>query len=92
MDGDGRDELYVSVEAVEGGDLEIRRYDAGTDPAGGELIATLDDTMTRFLTAGDLDGDGQLEMVAAAKDTGLWLLRPGEEGTGWSVTSIDFRL
>jgi len=89
VDGDGRDELYVAVEAVEGGDLEIRRYDAGTDPAGGEVIATLDDTMTRFLTAGDLDGDGQREMVAAAKDTGLWLLRPGEGGAGWSVTSID---
>ena len=76
VDGDGRDELYVSVEAVEGGNLEIRRYDAGTDPAAGRVIATLDDTMCRFLTAGDLDGDGAREMVAAAKDTGLWLLRP----------------
>jgi hypothetical protein len=86
VDGDGRDELYVSVEAVEGGDLEIRRYDAGTDPTAGEVIATLDDTMCRFLTAGDLDGDGKREMVAAAKDTGLWLLRPGAT---WSVESID---
>ena len=28
VDGDGRDELYVSVEAAEGGSVEIRRYDA----------------------------------------------------------------
>src|SRR5262249_23592130 len=36
MDGDGRDELYVSVEAVSGGQVEIRRYLAGTDPTKGE--------------------------------------------------------
>jgi hypothetical protein len=87
VDGDGTDELYVSVEAVSGGDVEIRRYDAGTDPSGGEVIATLDDTLCRFLTAGDVDGDGRKEMVAAAFKSGLWLLRPGE--TAWTVESID---
>ncbi len=29
MDGDGKDELYASVEAVSGGSVEIRRYRAG---------------------------------------------------------------
>ena len=90
VDGDGRDELYVSIEAVEGGPLEIRRYDAGTDPSGGFTIATLRDGMCRFLSAGDVDGDGKKEMVAAAKDTGLWLLRPGADPrAGWSVSLID---
>jgi hypothetical protein len=90
VDGDGTDELYVSVEAVAGGRVQILRYDAGTDPAEGLLIATLDDTLTRFLTAGDVDGDGVKEMVAAASKSGLWLLRPGDDPRAeWSIESID---
>ena len=90
VDGDGRDELYVSIEAVEGGSLEIRRYDAETDPSAGFTIAGLRDPMCRFLLAGDIDGDGKKEMVAAAKDTGLWLFRPGADPRAeWSVSLID---
>jgi hypothetical protein len=87
VDGDGKDELYVSVEAVSGGKVEIRRYDDGTDPLAGEVIARLDDKLCRFLTAGDVDGDGAKEMIAAGNKSGLWLLRPG--GDTWSMESID---
>ena len=87
LDGDGRDELYVSVEAVSGGKVEIRRYLTGTDPLAGEIVATLDDRLCRFLTVGDVDGDGIKEMVAAAMRSGLWLLRPGEGK--WSTELID---
>ena len=90
VDGDGTDELYVSVEAVAGGRVEILRFDAGTDPAAGQLITSLDDNLTRFLTAGDVDGDGVKEMVAAANKSGLWLLRPGSDPHAeWSISSID---
>ena len=91
VDGDGRDELYVAVEAVSGGRVEIRRYDADTDPKAGAVIAELDDRQTRFLTAGDIDGDGQREMVAAGMRSGLWLLRPGSApATGrWKKSLID---
>src|SRR5947199_182577 len=44
LDGDGRDELYVSVEAVAGERVEIRRYLANTDPRQGELVVTIEDT------------------------------------------------
>lgn len=87
LDGDGRDELYVSVEAVSGGRVEIRRYLADTDPADGEIVATFDDQMTRFLTVGDIDGDGNKEMVAATSRRGLWLLRPG--AGEWGKELID---
>ena len=90
VDGDGRDELYVSIEAAEGGSLEIRRYEAGADPKGGTTVATLDDPMCRFLVSGDFDGDGKRELVAAAKDTGVWLLRPGADPAArWAVSLID---
>jgi hypothetical protein len=92
VDGDGRDELYVSVEAAEGGSVEVRRYEAGADPNGGQVVATLYDPMARFLTAGDVDGDGKREMVVAAKDSGLWLLRPGADPRApWRSELIDAR-
>ena len=87
IDKDGKDELYVSVEAVSGGRVEIQRFDHGTDPSSGEVIAELDDTLCRFLTAGDVDGDGHRELVAASYKSGIWLLSPA--GGQWSVSSID---
>ena len=87
LDGDGRDELYVSVEAISGGKVEIRRYDHDTDPTAANIVATLDDKLCRFLTVGDVDGDGKKEMVAATYKAGLWLLRP-REGM-WEKELID---
>jgi hypothetical protein len=90
VDGDGRDELYAAVEAVSGGEVEIRRYDAGTPPREGLLIARLADRMCRCLVAGDVDGDGHREIVATTSKSGLWLLRPGAKPAApWIVTSID---
>ena len=90
VDGDGRDELYVAVEAMGVGRLEIRRYDADTPPEAGKLIARLEAKLCRFLTAGDVDGDGKREIVAAGIKSGLWLLRPpDEDGTVWQLSSID---
>jgi hypothetical protein len=88
LDGDGKDELYAAVEAVSGGSVEIRRYRADTPPDGGEKIAVLPDRLCRCLTAGDVDGDGRREIVAAAAKAGLWLLRPGEPGRPWSKERI----
>jgi hypothetical protein len=96
VDGDGRDELYVAVEGhvdenkVLVHPVEIRRYDAGTAPDAGQAIATLKDRLTRFLVAGDVDGDGKKELVAATFSSGLWLLRPpAEPGGAWTSSLID---
>jgi hypothetical protein len=99
VDGDGTDELYVAVEGhVEGKGaaaelvhpVEIRRYEAGTDPTEGTVVATIQDRLCRFLTVGDLDGDGDREMVAAAFRSGLWLLQPGDDPNApWTRTQID---
>jgi FG-GAP-like repeat len=96
VDGDGRDELYVSVEGVVGKDnrleqpVEIRRYEADTPPDGGVVIATVPDRLCRFLTAGDVDGDGHKEMVLATYSSGLWILRPkGDPNAPWQSGMFD---
>jgi hypothetical protein len=99
VDGDGKDELYVAVEALTQGTdpnvtivepVEIRRYEADTPPDQGVVIATINDRFCRFLSVGDVDGDGKKEMVAAAYSSGLWLLKPGQNPRGeWAIESID---
>ncbi len=82
VDGDGRDELYVSVEGHvnEAKQLvhpvEILRFDADTPPGEGRVVSAIDDRLSRFLTAGDVEGDGQKELVAATFSKGIWLFRP----------------
>jgi hypothetical protein len=88
IDGDGKDELYASVEAVSGGSVEIRRYRSDTPPDGGETIAVLPDRLCRCLTAGDVDGDGRREIVAAPAKAGLWLLRPSPPAAAWRKERI----
>jgi hypothetical protein len=95
VDGDGRDELYVAVEGrLENKKLmepvEIRRYEADTPADQGALVATLQDHLCRFLTAGDIDGDGRSELVAAAYKAGVWLLRPGADpNQSWHAELVD---
>ena len=85
VDGDTRDELYVSVEAVSGGMVEIRRYDADTAATAENVVVRLDDKLCRFLTAGDVEGNGTKELVAATHKRGLFLLRPGSP---WKIDLI----
>jgi hypothetical protein len=99
IDADGKDELYVLVEGQknpEGKGLlhrtEIWRYEADTPLDQGVVIAELDDRLGRFLTPSDLDGDGEMEIVVALYQKGVWWLRPGSDPTKpWRKKAIDRR-
>lgn len=96
VDGDGRDELYVAVEGHVDENkqlvdpVEIIRFDADTPADGGSAVAIIDDRLTRFLTAGDVDGDGTKELVAATFSKGVWLFRPqGDPHEMWVGELVD---
>jgi hypothetical protein len=99
VDGDGKDELYVAVEALTKGDrnnveivepVEILRYDANTPPTKGKVVARIQDRYCRFLTAGDIDGDGKNELVAAAFRSGVWLIKPDADASKpWTIENIE---
>jgi hypothetical protein len=97
IDGDGKDELYVAVEAKTSGagaslvieePVEIRRYLAGTPADEGEVVATIPDRFTRFLTMGSPEANGKKVMVAAAFRSGLWLMTPRDDAK-WTIENID---
>lgn len=90
LEGRGQPDLYASVEPERkrgsGGvrvddPLIIRRYRFDGDGVHETDIATFRDRQCRFLTYGDLTGDGQLELVASTMTTGVWMLR--RQGSRW---------
>lgn len=94
---DSKPELYVVREAhtVKEGEttkrvdpVRIVRFDKQGATWKDTVVATLDDDQCRFLVPGDVDGDGTIELVAAGKDSGLWVLEPKGDGT-FTNTLID---
>jgi hypothetical protein len=95
LDGDGKAALYGVLEAkTEAGrdctqdpamvPLRIVLYEPEGTGFAERAPMTLPDCMCRFLSWGDVDGDGTNEMVAATKNAGLWLLRRPERSEGTS--------
>ncbi|MDP2307025.1 MAG: VCBS repeat-containing protein [Pseudomonadota bacterium] len=98
LTGKGKSDLFAVIEAetelVDGKakvvkPVEIRHYTPQKDGSWKhEVAATIDDKQTRFLVPGDFDGDGQIELVAAAMKTGIWVLEQGKGGV-WTSTNIE---
>jgi hypothetical protein len=97
LDGAPRPTLFAAVEArteLRNGSLvvvepvRIKEYDFDGGSVSARVIATLNDRQCRFLSPGDVDGDGRTDLVAAAMDSGLWLLRRADDGS-WTATLID---
>ena len=95
VDGDGTDELFSVLEAETGENkevvkpVEIRGYTLNADGSfSHHVVATIDDRQTRFLLAGNFDADPELELVAAAMKTGLYLVDRGADGS-WTTTNFE---
>ncbi len=68
--------------------VTIKEYKLlGSGSFVGTEVATVPDRQMRAIAAGDVNGDGKIDLVAGALSTGLWLFE--QDGTGWKKTLID---
>ncbi len=102
VDGDGTAELFGVLEAeVDPKDktklkkpVEIRKFKLEADGTfSHSVVATINDRQTRFLVAGDFDGDGRTDLVAAAIKTGLYHITQPASGAAadakWNIKRFD---
>lgn len=100
LEGRGAADLYASIEPertkvgdkVQATDpLIIRRYRWEDGAVTETDMATFRDEQCRFLTYGDLTGDGKLELVASTMTAGIYMLRQGEGGWTSQLVAKDSR-
>jgi hypothetical protein len=98
LDGDGKAEFFSVQEAEIDSNkaivkpVEIRQYHFDDGKFTHTVVGTIADRQTRFLVAGDFDGDGKKELVAAAMKTGLYHIvwTAGAKGQPWTWAQTNF--
>jgi hypothetical protein len=68
--------------------VTIEQYRWHDGVFAGREVATIPDRMMRHLAAGDVDGDGKIDLVGGSLASGLWLFAQDGHG-GWTKRLID---
>ena len=82
IEQDGQLELYSAMEGEglagldgtgpSGASTQIKRYDFTGNSSEGHVVTALPSDMCRFLNLGDIEGDGQLEILASTRSAGIF--------------------
>ncbi len=99
VDRDAKSELFVVWEGAvgQGGQIvrpvTVKEYRFANGAFTSTVVATVPDRQMRAIQAGDVNGDGKMDLVAGALASGLWLFQQAGVGEGgaptWTRTLID---